>query len=62
MEMYPKANKTPSTAIRYLSTECKEERRRMTGLVQAPNSKRKSRKDFKGTIEPGGTGENDNFS
>lgn len=44
MEMYPKANKIPSIAIRYLSTECKEERRRRTGLLQAPNSKGKSRK------------------
>ena len=40
--MYPKANKIPSIAIRYLSTEWKEERRRRTGLLQAPNSKSKS--------------------
>ena len=37
MEMYPKAHKIPSAAIRYLSAECKAER--MTGLLQAPNSK-----------------------
>lgn len=51
--MYPKANKIPSIAISYLSTECKEERRRRTGCCRHPTQRASLGKDLKRAIVGG---------